>query len=57
MAAKQKDEVSYDKLQEEAEKLVSLLKDREVGMFSWHILLNERLKSIHDLLCPLFGSK
>lgn len=54
---KQKSEVSYDKLQEEAEKLVALLKDRETGMFSWHMLLNERLKTIHDLLCPLFSSK
>lgn len=53
----QKSVVSHDRLQEEAEKLVALLKDREVGLFSWHTLLNERLKTIHDLLCPLFGSK
>jgi len=57
MAENQKTEITHDKLQEEAEKLVSLLKDREVGLFSWHMLLNKRLKSIHDLLCPLFGSK
>ena len=53
----QKPDVSHDRLQEEAEKLVALLKDREVGLFSWHMLLNERLKTIHDLLCPLFDSK
>jgi len=49
---------SHDKLQDEAEKLLSLLKERETtGLFSWHARLNERLKTIHDLLCPLFGSK
>ena len=57
MAKTEQAEISHDRLQEEAEKLVALLKDREVGLFSWHILLNERLKTIHDILCPLFSSK
>ena len=50
-------QVSHDKLQEEAEKLVALLKERETGMFTWHMMLNDRLKAIHDILCPLFGHK
>jgi len=53
----QKTGVSYDELQEEAEKLVALLKERETGMFAWHMLLNERLKAFHDILCPLFKNK
>lgn len=53
----QTSEITHDRLQEEAEKLVALLKNREVERFSWHMLLNKRLKTIHDLLCPLFGSK
>ena len=49
--------LSLDEIQNEAEKLVSLLKERETGMFSWHMLLNERLMSLHNFLCPLFGSQ
>mgnify|MGYP001562450634 CR=1 FL=1 len=49
--------VSYDELQDEAEKLLALLKERETGMFSWHMMINERLKAIHGIICPLFSPK
>ena len=55
-AVKSEDErvgITYDLLQEKAEKLVALLKERQIGMFTWHMLLNESLKGFHDLLCPL----
>ena len=52
-----KPEITHDALQERAEKLVALLKEREVGMFTWHMMLNESLKEFHDLLCPLFRTK
>ena len=53
----QKIDVSHDALQEKAEKLIALLKERETGMFTWHMMLNEQLKEIHDILCPLFSHK
>ena len=50
-------EITHDLLQEKAEKLAALLKERQTGLFSWQMLLNESLKEFHDLLCPLFGDK
>jgi DNA gyrase/topoisomerase IV subunit A len=50
-------EISHDALQERAERLVALLKDRQVGLGIWHVELNESLKEFHDLLCPLFPSQ
>ncbi|MEA3453035.1 MAG: hypothetical protein U9Q96_01725 [Patescibacteria group bacterium] len=50
-------ELTHDDLQERAEKLVALLKDREVGLFSWHLALNGSLQELYDLLCPIFGDK
>lgn len=54
---KPKTGVSYDEVQAQAEKLVALLKDRETGLFSWHTCVNEQMKSLHDLICPLCKSK
>lgn len=42
--------INLDELQKEAEKLLSLLKDRQPGIAAWHGFLNERTKSIHSML-------
>ncbi len=49
--------VSHDELQDKAEKVFTILKKRETGLFAWHMMLNEGLKELHDILCPLFGHK
>lgn len=49
-----KPSVSLDQLQDEAEKLLALLKDRQTGMMSWHFCLNERLKGFYSLIAPLY---
>ncbi len=49
MATTETKGVSLDELQEEAEWLLSLLKDRQLGLFSWHIFLRKRLQKLHDL--------
>lgn len=42
--------MNLDKLQAETEKLLSLLKDRQQGLFTWNEFLHERLVSIHALI-------
>jgi len=42
--------INLDELQEEMEKLLSLLKDRQPGLFTWNEFLMERMKKIHSLL-------
>lgn len=42
--------MNLDQLQQEAEKLVSLLKDRQLGLMTWHMLLEERLKAIKQMI-------
>ncbi len=37
-----------DQLQSEAERLLSLLKDREVGLFTWWEMLNRRVEAIEN---------
>jgi hypothetical protein len=54
---KKKPEITHDALQERAEKLVALLKKRQVSVCAWHVKLSESLKEFHDLLCPLFRTK
>ncbi|MEK7653242.1 MAG: hypothetical protein AAB358_02080 [Patescibacteria group bacterium] len=49
------EEIGFDDLQQRLEKLVNLLKERETGCFTWHEMLNEQLKKLHGLLCPLFS--
>ncbi len=51
---KERDIITYDELREKAEKLVALLKERQTGYSTWHMLLNISLQEFHDLLCPLF---
>lgn len=57
MATEPKPKITHDALQERVEKILALLHDRQEGMFTWHMLLNEALKDLHDLLCPLFYTK
>ena len=52
--ATEKPEITHDALQERAEKLVALLKARELGFFAGHMMLYKSLKDLHDHLCPLF---
>ena len=48
MAEKTQKEM-LDNLQGDAERLVNLLKAREIGLVSWWILLGDCMKRIHDL--------
>lgn len=49
--------IDLDDLQNETEKLLSLLKDRQLGLTSWNNLLSERLKSIHQKISPVVENK
>lgn len=42
--------INLDELQSEAEKLVSLLKDRNLGLMAWNESLSKQVKSLRDLL-------
>ena len=42
-----------DKLQAEVEKLLSLLKDRQPGLMTWNMFLEERLKTIQKMTTEL----
>jgi hypothetical protein len=44
-----------DELQSEAEKLLSLLNDRQLGLMSWDMFFVGRLKNIHNLIVSLTG--
>lgn len=41
--------VSLDELQQETEKLLSLLKDRQPGLMTWNEFMRERLTALHKL--------
>lgn len=41
--------MDLDKLQEETEKLLVLLQDRQRGLMTWNMFLEERLKNIVNL--------
>ena len=47
--------VDLDELQSEADKLVSLLKDRQPGLATWNRLLRERVESLHWLTGQVIG--
>lgn len=47
--------IDLDELQQEVEKLLALLKDRQKGMMSWHSFLHERLQKLHALTLHYFG--
>lgn len=40
----------FDELQREAERLLSLLRDRQQGTMSWNLFLQERLQTITNLI-------
>lgn len=42
--------INLDDLQEQAEKLVALLRDRQPGLISWHMFLAERLKNLRAMI-------
>jgi hypothetical protein len=44
-----------DALQTETEKLLALLKDREVGVAVWHQFLGERLQAMRKLIEDAIG--
>jgi hypothetical protein len=52
---KEKKTISLDKLQEETEKLLVLLKNREHGLFVWNDFLRVRLQNLHKLTSRALG--
>ena len=50
----EKKEITHDSLQEQIERTLNILKQRETGCFTWHMALNEALSELHNTLCPLF---
>ena len=42
-------ELFLNALQDEAEKLVLLLRDRQVGLFGWNAFFHERMVNINSL--------
>lgn len=42
--------INLDDLQQVAEKLVALLKDRQLGLMSWNAAMYERLKEMKALI-------
>lgn len=46
---------NLDLLQEEVEKLMALLKDRQTGTMSWNMFLQERLEKLHTLLSKVLN--
>jgi len=49
--------INLDKLQGEAEKLLSLLKDRQPGLMAWNEFMKERLEAIHKLTSKALDKK
>lgn len=47
--------VNLDELQQEAEKLLSLLNDRQPGLMTWNEFLHERIKKLHALTSQALG--
>ena len=47
--------INLDELQQETEKLLALLKERETGYASWHELMHERLTNLHALISQALG--
>ena len=47
--------VNLDELQQETEKLLALLKDRQPGLMTWNEFLHERLQNLHTLTSKALG--
>jgi hypothetical protein len=54
-AATIKKGINLDELQQETEKLLALLRDRQPGMFTWNDFLVERMTKIHTLTTKALG--
>ena len=52
---KEKKGINLDELQEETEKFLSLLKEREVGLMTWNMSIFERLEKMHTLISKALG--
>ena len=47
--------INLDDLQQEAEKLLSLLKDRHPGLMTWNDFMRKRLQNLHELASQALG--
>ncbi|MBI2482262.1 MAG: hypothetical protein HYV76_01730 [Candidatus Vogelbacteria bacterium] len=47
--------INLDDLQQETEKLLSLLKDRQPGLMTWNEFMQERLQNLHKLAAQALG--
>lgn len=47
--------INLDELQQEVEKLLSLLRDRQPGLMCWNEFLHERIKNLHALTSQALG--
>lgn len=50
-------EEQLDEIQQEAEKLLALLKDRQPGLSTWNEFMQERLQSLHGLISQVLGKE
>lgn len=48
-AEKTQVDLDLDELQQETERLLALLKDRQIGALSWNIFMRERLQNVRAL--------
>lgn len=49
--------MNLDELQVEVEKLLSLLKDRQPGLVTWHMFIGERLKALKKMIDPVLSKE
>jgi len=47
--------INLDELQQETQKLMALLKDRQPGLTTWNQFLQERLTNLHQLTSQALG--
>ena len=50
-----KNDINLDELQQEIEKLLVLLKDRQPGLMSWNEFVRKRLTNLHSLTSKALG--
>ena len=53
--ARENNGVNLDALQQETEKLLALLKDRQPGLMTWNEFMQERLQNLHKLASQALG--
>ena len=54
-AEDEKKGINLDDLQQETEKLLALLKDRQPGLMTWNEFMQERLQNLHKLASQALG--